>query len=334
MTDWLSTVALPFGVAIVVTTLAQPLVISVLKRRGVMDVPNGRSSHEVPTPRGGGIAVLLAAAVGLGAAAASGDGAPLPLLAVIGCTLAAAIGGLDDLRGLGARSRLVGQFVVALLAIGSLAAFPQFAGTALPSTLVGLLLLILVVGYINAFNFMDGINGISGLNGTVAACWFCGLGIWVDAPGLAAAAASLAGACAAFLPWNFPRARVFLGDVGSYFLGSVLVTIALLLWDRGVALPLVLAPMAVYVVDTGSTLLRRLRAGKSLTEPHREHVYQQMSAAWGHAPASLVNVACAGAVLGTAALSEALGSPAWLGLAVVPLGLYVLIGSRTEVAHP
>jgi len=155
-----------------------------------------------------------------------------------------------------------------------------------------LVVLVAVAGYVNAFNFMDGINGISALTAAVAGAWWCWVGAQHDVDGLVVVGASLAGAMLGFLPWNAPRARVFLGDVGSYGIGFLVVVGAAWSWANDVPAVLCLAPLAVYLADTGWVLVKRAVGGRPLMQAHREHVYQRLvDQGWSHAASALL---CAG----------------------------------------
>jgi UDP-N-acetylmuramyl pentapeptide phosphotransferase/UDP-N-acetylglucosamine-1-phosphate transferase len=312
----------------VIVLAAEPPLIALLRRRRVLDIPVERSSHTVPTPRGGGAPV----AVGLLAAAAVAIAAGV---VVWGLALALAVGffgllGLaEDLRGLSAVSRLVlqaagGAWVAALVACRLPLAPPALAAVALAVA-------IWLVGFVNAFNFMDGVNGISGAHALIGGVAYACLAGWRrDEFGVAAGLALAVGATA-FLPWNVGRARVFLGDVGSYSIGAALALLAVRLISLGVPVEVVAAPVALYLADVAWTLQGRIRRGERWLEPHRTHVYQRWcDAGWSHAEVALLTSAltvllCLLAVAGmrggsavrvtadtagSAALALYLGSPA------------------------
>jgi UDP-N-acetylmuramyl pentapeptide phosphotransferase/UDP-N-acetylglucosamine-1-phosphate transferase len=266
---------------------AEPLTIALLRRLAMLDVPGGRSSHSVPTPRGGGapIAVGLVAAVLI--APGAGNARPA-LVAAIG--FFGLLGLLDDLGGLPALSRL------ALQAAG---AFAVASMLVLPARLPVLSVAVTVaavaawlVGFVNAFNFMDGVNGISGAHALIGGVVYACLAGWRrDGFGVAAGLALAAGACA-FLPWNAVRARVFLGDVGSYAIGGALAVLAARLVMLGVPAETVAGPVALYLADVAWTLQRRIRRGERWLEAHRTHVYQRWcDAGWSHAEVTVLTSA-------------------------------------------
>jgi UDP-N-acetylmuramyl pentapeptide phosphotransferase/UDP-N-acetylglucosamine-1-phosphate transferase len=149
-----------------------------------------------------------------------------------------------------------------------------------------------VVGFVNAFNFMDGVNGISGAHALIGGVAYACLAGWRrDGFGVAAGLALAAGACA-FLPWNAGRARVFLGDVGSYSIGAALAVLAVRLITDGVPAEAVAGPVALYLADVAWTLQRRIRHGERWLEAHRTHVYQRWcDAGWSHQEVTLLTSA-------------------------------------------
>ncbi|WP_370452382.1 glycosyltransferase family 4 protein [Dietzia sp. ANT_WB102] len=302
------------------TAVVAPRVRSWLRRRQSLDHPNGRSSHTVPTPRGGGLACAAGALAGSLAGRRFGNG---PSAEWIGASAAlGAVGRLDDMVGLGPLPRLGAQAVAGVL-VGARAgglAGAAFGIVALPAI-------------INAFNFMDGINGISG--GTAAA-W--GLSVATHptlSPQLRAQGALSAGMGLGFLPYNVPKASMFLGDVGSYLLGSgIAVTVVggsfrEMKPDPRGALS-VLAPLALYLADTGSTILRRALRGESVTEAHREHAYQQLvhETGWPHWVVSgfVAGVSVACGMAGRSSYSAAAIAPIVAGYLAAP-GLLKRFGS-------
>lgn len=289
-------------VAALVSILLQPVVINALRRHHVLDVPGGRSSHAVPTPRGGGIAVVLGVVVGASSFALHPP-AVWMLLAVV---LAAGVGLVEDVVGI--------SVVPRLLLLGAAVA-PVLASTE-PVRPIALVISVagfaFVLAVVNAVNFMDGINGITAAVGVAAGAAYAMLAARQDNPGAAAVGAAVAGASIGFAPYNVPRARVFLGDCGSYGVGAALAGLAFALWAGGLTIEGAVAPLALYLVDTGTTLLRRIHQRESWHLPHRTHVYQRLTdAGWSHSRVSglvlALVAACAGlgAVTGGGALLRA-----------------------------
>ena len=291
-----------------VVAVAETVTVPLLRRAAIIDVPDQRSSHTIPTPRGGGIPV----AAGLLVAAGLIEGADA---AVFGFAVAAfgLLGFAEDLHGLPLGRRLlwqaVGSATVAMVLVSGLA-----VSTVVVALLAGLCM-VWITGFVNAFNFMDGVNGISGAHALIAGVVYAGLGWWQHDGFMVPAGAAVAASALAFLPWNAGRARVFLGDVGSYTFGAALATLAAYAVLRGVPAEAALGPLALYIADTGWTLQRRVRAGECWLEPHRTHVYQKWcDVGWSHQRVTVTAAAITVllSLLGAASLA---GDPALRGAA-------------------
>jgi UDP-GlcNAc:undecaprenyl-phosphate GlcNAc-1-phosphate transferase len=261
------------GVAFVVTLALVPLLVRFAIGRNLLDAPNPRSSHEIPTPRLGGLAVIG----GVWAAAPFLEGA-LSMLVI--ATLAGLVGVLDDLVGLRFWMKAAGQAVVALVLLFLLPPpILEVAGPLLPAVL--LFVVVWIVAVVNAYNFMDGIDGIAGGTAILNALFLMTLvgtaTLWGAVAGLAALAAAVAG----FMTWNVSPARIFLGDSGSHFVGFFLGAAALYTEPIGgspyLAFIVAVAIFTPFLFDTAFTLLRRARMGKNIFEAHREHIYQRIA---------------------------------------------------------
>ena len=267
-----------FALAFVLGALLPFAVRPILHRYNMVDVPNERSSHTAPTYRGMGLATAAATFVAFVAATLFGwtyrSAESLQLAVTIAAAIlcALALGWLEDIRGVSIVRRAGLQLVIGVLVSVSFAT--------VQSTNILLLILgaIFVAGYINVANFMDGINGISGAHGLVAGLAYALTGWMVNLPWLALAGVAVAGAFAAFLPWNVrPGKNVFLGDAGSYVLGAALGTLAVGAWFADVPFLLAFAPLMTYLADAGTTLFRRFMAGEQWYKPHRTHTYQRLT---------------------------------------------------------
>jgi Fuc2NAc and GlcNAc transferase len=241
-------------------------------RLGVLAHPNLRSSHVVPTPTAGGIAFVVPVLLYLAALAALGDAVAVALAA--GGLALAGVGLWDDLREVAAWLRLLLHCAAAAL----------FAVFALPD--VGWVVLVLaalgLVWHINLYNFMDGIDGLAGAQALLFL-----VGAQVVGQGLPGWPGDLmwlaSGSLLAFLAFNWPPARIFMGDVGSGFLGLLTGALALLLWQQN-ALPLTVSMVLFsgFWFDAGYTLMVRLLTGQRITQAHRSHLYQKVAAMRGH----------------------------------------------------
>lgn len=315
--------------------------------RSLLDIPNARSSHTLPTPRGGGVAIVLSFSLALVfMLRADPDFWPL-LLALGGAGLAVAVlGFLDDHGHIAARWRLLGHFSAAAWGLFWLGGLPPFTllGETYDLGWVGHgLTLFYLVWMLNLYNFMDGIDGIASVE---AICVCLSAGLIYALSGQAALIPLpmlLAAAVAGFLFWNFPPARIFMGDAGSGFLGIIIGLLSLqaawagpsLLWSW-------LILLGVFVVDATATLIRRLVRGDKVYEAHRSHAYQFASRRFGrHLPVTLAVMAINilwllplamaagvwgfdGATMLLIAYAPLLGLALWLGAG----GLEAVDGSR------
>lgn len=284
-------------------------------KRGIVDAPAARRLHAVATPRGGGVGVagvLAAAALGL-----PGVG---PLVA-LGLALTAGIGLLDDLRPLPPWAKALGQGAGAAPLAWALPSTPGLAGVAAAW--------LLVVAVVNLWNFMDGSDGLAATQATLA-----GLGLgWLAEGPAAVFAMLLAAACLGFLPLNLPKARLFLGDVGSHALGYAIATLVLLAAQGSARFWLLALPLSAFLVDAGLTLAARALRGERVWRAHREHLYQRAIAA-GHGHGRV----CAAYALWTSAasvvavqLADGAPGPAMAGAAALfasAVLVYFLLGRR------
>lgn len=300
-----------------VALLAPAVLRPVLERSGVVDVPNGRSLHERPTLRGGGLASLLAVAAGAVLAAVTLPASSVPtfvaiVVAAVGMGL---IGAAEDVIGLN-----VGVRAAAQLAVGGgfcIALISQF-GVSWAWAPVGALLF---AANVNFTNFMDGVNGISSLHGLVTGGAFAALGLIVDLPWLVAAGIILAAAFAMFLPWNLLPPGMFLGDVGSYLLGAGTAALALACLAAGVPPLASLAPLALYWSDTVITLCRRALRREPVLQAHRSHTFQRLTTR------GFSHLAVSALVAGLTALAAALGllsAAAYLPATVAAVGVALI----------
>lgn len=273
------------------------LMTAVLRRyalaRSVIDVPNARSSHTVPTPRGGGVAIVLSFLLVLVALMLSGDQYISTLVALGGGgALIAIIGFMDDHGHIAARWRLLGHFLAAAWVLAWLGGLPPLTllGMSLDLGWVGgLLAAVYLVWLLNLYNFMDGIDGIASIE-AITACLSVALLYWLTGlNGPAIPPLLLAAAVAGFLYWNFPPAKIFMGDAGSGFIGIVLGGLSLqAAWVSPPMFWCWLILLGVFIVDATYTLVRRLLRGDKVYEAHRSHAYQFASRKHGkHLPVTL-----------------------------------------------
>ncbi|MDP1604756.1 MAG: glycosyltransferase family 4 protein [Legionella sp.] len=252
----------------------------------LLDIPNHRSSHSVPTPRGGGIAFVFCFLLALSGLAWL-QIISLSLFAVLGGVglFIAVLGFLDDNYNIAAKWRLLGHFIACGFSVFLLGGMPDisFFSWTLSSSLVSdILAVFYLVWLLNLYNFMDGIDGIAAIE-AVTVCLNGALLYWFHSYQFAMfLPCVLAVAVAGFLFWNFPPARIFMGDAGSGFLGFILGVLSIqaaminshFFWSWMILL-------GVFIVDATVTLLNRARCGERLFEAHCNHAYQHASRYYG-----------------------------------------------------
>ncbi len=309
-----------------------PLLVRFAIGRDLLDVPNSRSSHDIPTPRLGGLAVIA----GVWAAAPLTGGS---FLFLVTATLAGIVGLLDDFVDLKFWMKAAGQATAAFVLL-FLAPPPicEAAGPFWPITL--LFGVVWIVAVVNAYNFMDGIDGIAGGTAILNALFLAAL-VGASA-GLEVGLAALAAAVGGFMLWNVSPARIFLGDSGSHFVGFFLGAVALYTEpvERAggalgpyLAFAVAAAVFAPFLFDTAFTLVRRAKARKNVFAAHREHIYQRITPDPAkHRQVSNVYFAFS-AVAGLAALLASGGAPLrLLGGGVMILGLCLFMAFLPRIA--
>jgi Fuc2NAc and GlcNAc transferase len=311
-------------------------------RREVLDLPNGRSSHDRAVPLGGGIALSCAALAGLAAAVVvNAVDWRLALALGAGGLVLAIVGWLDDRHTLSPVLRAVVQTGVALVAVLLVGGLPSvdigrwtlYLGHAgIPLAVLG------VVWVANLYNFMDGIDGIAGGQGAAAGLLGAALVWWLGAAHIAAAPLLLGAAALGFLVWNWAPARIFMGDAGSVTLGFGFAVTAIASENAG-ALPLLgwAALLGIFLVDATVTLLRRMARGEDWTAPHRLHAYQRLvQSGLSHSTVAggtmLYTIIAAAAFWLTWSMSWGFEA-VLLALTALPLGLYWIAERRLAMGH-
>lgn len=287
--------------------------------RSLLDIPNERSSHTVPTPRGGGVAIVVTFSVTLALIAWAGVLPETDAWALLGAgAWVALVGFLDDHGHIPASRRLIAHFAGSIWALAWLGGLPPLLlfGFIVDFGWVGdVVAAIYLVWLLNLYNFMDGIDGVASVE-AICVCLGGALLYVLTVPQSLdwAVPVLLLFVVAGFLFWNFPPAKIFMGDAGSGFLGMVLGIFSIqaawvvpeLLWSWIILL-------GVFVVDATVTLVRRIWRGEKFYEAHRSHAYQYASRRLGaHRPVTL------------AVLTINLG---WL----LPLALLVALGTLEGV---
>ncbi len=262
--NWFWTICFPFILAGVGAWMVQHYGY----RLGLIDLPSERSSHQSPTPKGGGIGILVAFFT-------MALYFPVPWQFWLPAVALAILSLLGDRIDLNPKIRILVQFAASeILLIGII----DFDQNILFIIFLLLALPFFIAGTANFYNFMDGINGIAGITGVIG---FGFLAVYNTVYGennfLSAFAGGIAVACLGFLPWNFPNAKVFMGDVGSILLGFVFAGFVVWMakdWLDVFCLPAFLFP---FYADELVTMFERIRSRDSLTLPHRKHLYQVLA---------------------------------------------------------
>jgi Fuc2NAc and GlcNAc transferase len=334
---------LKFGWIFLLALISAAVLTGLLRRYALasrlIDIPNARSSHSIPTPRGGGLSIVIVFLLGLPVLSGLGVLTPEAMWAIFGAgAWVALVGFLDDHGHIPARWRLLAHFIGAAWGLYWLGGLPPLVFS-LPSSGLGILTIdlgwvgqILAIFYmvwlLNLYNFMDGIDGLA----SIEAITVCVGGALLYLSGSETigqgAAPLLLGMCVAgFLFWNFPPASIFMGDAGSGFLGIVLGLFSIqAAWIAPQFFWSWLILMGVFIVDATWTLCRRFLRGEKIYEAHRSHAYQFASRYYGsHMTVSLVIGVINVCWLIPLALGVGLaGLNIWLGLVLAYLPLMLL----------
>lgn len=262
------------------------LIRNIAQRRGMLDVPNARSSHTQATPRGGGLAIVLSSCAAFVVLSWLGDLRPATAAGLIGGgAMVAAVGWMDDRRAVPASIRLLVHVGAAIWALAWMRGFPplRIGASLVHLGYAGDALGVLAIAWtLNLFNFMDGIDGLAASEAIFVAWGGAGLSfLRAGANEAASAALVFGGSCLGFLFWNWAPARIFLGDVGSGYLGYVIAVLALTAGKSDqAALWVWLMLGGAFFVDATVTLLRRLARRERVFEAHRSHGYQWLARRW------------------------------------------------------
>lgn len=296
--------------------------------RKLVDIPNHRSSHSIPTPRGGGIVFAFVFLAGVASLAALHLLQPLEAVSLFSGALVAIVGFWDDCAGLPIVGRLLTQLLVSAVAVLCVLKTWWTQGWTYPSLpFIVIAIILAFVWLINLTNFMDGIDGIATTEIICVASICCLIvafhhGFDIVALSFALLAVSTSG----FLFWNWPPASVFMGDAGSCFLGYSLGALILIAVARGyLAMQVPLILLAVFIIDATMTLGKRFLRGERWYLPHCTHAFQHAAKHYGHLKTTsfvaVINVVWLGPL---AVLAELRPSKAWLLLGVAWLPLVVL----------
>lgn len=314
--------------ALIFSVIGTGLAVRILRFARILDVPNARSNHKEPIPRGGGVGVIFSIVCFLMVAGTDGN-------LLWAALLLATVSFIDDWHGLPARIRLGAQLIALVLAVNSLQGqvFQEF----LPWWLDAIMAVLLWLWIINLTNFMDGIDGITAAQ-VISIC----LGLILlrlsvpDMPkSLAIDAGIIASASLGFAFWNWHPARIFLGDVGSITLGFLIGYLLLSTAEAGYWQAALILP-AYYISDASLTLLKRLLRGEKIWQSHSQHAYQAAARAGRAHDAIVRDIIGLNIVLIVLAIISTLGFLAgWVSIAVAyGLSFGLMQYFKSTISHP
>lgn len=254
--------------------------------KNIIDIPNHRSSHLTPTPRGGGVAFIAVVLLSAPVLAYEGLSIRPACLALVSAGLFISIlGFMDDRKPISARVRLIGHFsasALALYCLGGISSVVLFNWTIPTGFFLTTIALVYLVWLLNLYNFMDGIDGLAAIE-AISVCMSAAFLYWLNSDfGLMGLPLVISAAVAGFFWWNFPPARIFMGDAGSGFLGLTMGVLSIqAAWVRPEYLWEWLILLSVFIVDATMTLINRFIRRCKVSEAHRSHAYQHATRHFG-----------------------------------------------------
>lgn len=269
------------------------------RQRVLIDIPNERSSHSQPKPRGGGIMIVLITLIGVLGLLLIGPARSMSLLTFLICGgIIAFVGWIDDMRSLSTTLRLAIQVLCALVSILGIGYFDKLTvgNSAFALGLVGIpFTIVWIVGLTNAYNFMDGIDGIAGGQAVVGGLAWLGFGLIQQVPIVSIIGLLIASSSLGFLWHNWQPSRIIMGDVGATFLGYSFAVLPLLfenhtpILENGLWFSMLV--LWAFLADTGITMLRRALRRENIFQAHRSHFYQRLViSGWSHARVSALYI--------------------------------------------
>lgn len=292
-------------------------------KRNVIDIPNERSSHTIPTPRGGGLAIVISWFLGLSFLFVKNEINDNLFYALLSGCILAVVGIIDDIYSLPPKIRLISQLVTAILAVYFLNGFDLHVfqiNNIILSTIINSIIIIGIVWFINLYNFLDGIDAYASLEGV-----FIALALFFFTSGLylLVLVASILG----FLIWNWPKAKIFMGDVGSTQLGFALVVIGIHLHNN-LELNFLYWIMltSVFWFDATYTLFRRWRNKEKLSQAHKKHAYQRLvQAGYSHLKTDVYSIVLNLIILGITLLAFRYSEYVYAFLGLIILLLFLTV---------
>ncbi len=305
-------------------------VLAWLRQRAILDHPNERSSHRIPTPRGAGLAVVPVVLIIWALLMAVGEAPAALFTAILLAFALMLVSWIDDRRGLPAAIRLAAHLVVAVLGVMALPSGTLIFQGLVPPLADHILAVIAWVWFINLYNFMDGIDGITAIETAAIGMGVAALAAIQSGADLSAAL-TIAAAGLGFLIWNWHPARIFLGDSGSVPLGFLLGWLLLTLAARGDWAAAIILP-GYYLADATITLFARAIAGEKVWQAHRRHFYQIALRGGASHTAVVLRIAVANLLLIVLAALVSRDHP-WLALAAAGVVIAALLGELIRMSR-
>ena len=318
--------------ALLISFLMTGAILRYSLRRSLLDIPTDRGSHEVPKPRLGGVAIVLAFYLTMVTAMIAGFD-PLPGVdskagIFVAAAMIAAVGFIDDLRGLDAKLKLVAQLAAAGTVVFSGVLLEEISIPLIGTVSLGPaaipLTILWITAIVNFYNFIDGLDGLAAGVGMIAAVFLVLLGFAAGDPALGMIYAAIAGVLFGFLRYNFPPARIFMGDCGSTFIGFMFAVLSIAGARQGVPAFVTILIMGGVLGDAALTLGRRMIQRKRIFTAHRTHYYQRLTdLGLSHKQVALLEYFIAALLGGSAFLLVSGENEFTSGLAVIWTGFFL-----------
>lgn len=312
-----------FIIAFIISSFLTWLIQCYTISHSILDIPNERSSHSTPIPRGGGLAIVLTTSTGLGLIWFLFRIWPWSnlLLYLAGGLLIAIISWIDDLHPVPWFARFISHSLAAIIILAGFGFWKSIIFPGLGKLDLGWaglpITFLWIVGLTNSYNFMDGIDGIAGSQAFVAGLGWAFLGILFELPLVAALGTLLSATSLGFLSFNWPPASIFMGDVGSAFLGYTFASLGIISSKKEPSLAIAgFLLVWPFVFDTSFTFFRRVINKENVFAPHRSHLYQRLViSGFNHRTVTLVYIGLD--ILGLLLALMTLAKKTWMNVMII-----------------
>jgi len=335
----ISAIFVIFFVALIIAFALTPLAIKVAPKIGAVDIPkDDRRMHTKTMPRFGGIAIYLGSMIAI-ALFLPGTTDDRMIGIAISATLILIMGIIDDIRGLSARVKLVGQIACACILFASSVRIsfisdPFGEGMIEFPWIVSLVVTVLwIVGITNTINLIDGLDGLAAGVSFIATIAIAYIAYIHGRYEICMAFMALAGSCLGFLPWNFHPAKIFMGDGGALYLGFMIAAISVMSPMKSATVIATILPifvLALPILDTALAILRRLKNGRPIMEADKGHLHHLIMNVGMGQKRTVLTLYCISGIMGVAAIliSRDLFIDALLLIAIATTLIYVFMKDR------